>query len=219
MRTSPWKRSSRSGSARRGCRQELQRDRLVQRQVRRAIDLAHPAAAGEADDAVAIAPAAIPAESGRPRTTRSRRAVAAAAPPPRSRHRRQRAGPRTPGRIVRAPGSPRGMPRIAWGGIVAEISGRARIILSGLALTPGSRLGVYEITARDRRRRDGPGVSRDRHDAGPPGRDQDPAGRVRVRSRPPGAVRARGEDARVAQSSPHRRDLRVREIRRACTPS
>jgi len=42
---------------------------------------------------------------------------------------------------------------------------RTRILASHLALSRGTRLGVYEITAPIGRRGHGSGVSRDRHDA------------------------------------------------------
>ena len=77
------------------------------------------------------------------------------------------------------------------------------------ALT-GTRLGSYEIRRRPRRRRDGRGLPRARHQAQSRRRDQGPARAVRARPRAPRAVRARSADARGAQSSEHRADLRPR---------
>ena len=53
VRTSAWNRASRSGSRASSARQELQRDRLTERQVVGAVDLAHAAPAEHRDDAVA----------------------------------------------------------------------------------------------------------------------------------------------------------------------
>ena len=60
-----------------------------------------------------------------------------------------------------------------------------------MALTPGTRLGVYRGHRPDRRRRHGRGVSRARHEAQSRRRDQGPARRVRERPRTPRAVQAR----------------------------
>ena len=55
----------------------------------------------------------------------------------------------------------------------------ARIIAQIVALTPGTRLGVYEVTAPIGEGGMGQVYRATRHEAGSRGRDQDPAGRVR----------------------------------------
>ena len=72
-------------------------------------------------------------------------------------------------------------------------------------LAPGRRRSVYRIAGTARRRRDGRGVSRARHEAGSRRRDQDPAG-ARSRTIPERLARFQREARRprVAQSSAHR---------------
>ena len=92
-------------------------------------------------------------------------------------------------------------------------------LVDGLAAPPRRGSRPVRRSARiasnaARRRRDGRGVSRARHAARSRRRDQDPAGRVRGRRRSARAVRARSASPRLAESSEHRRHLRVRGCRR-----
>ncbi len=59
----------------------------------------------------------------------------------------------------------------------------AAIQTIAMALTPGTRLGPYEVLATTRRRRHGRGLSGARHEAGPRRRAEDAAGVVRQRRR------------------------------------
>ncbi len=99
---------------------------------------------------------------------------------------------------------------------VARLYGRARTSSSYNPSTLTNELvarrapGVVRGYRSARRWRHGRGVSRARYQAQSRGRHQGSPGERRTRSGPAGAVRTRGADARGAQSSPHRADLRDR---------
>jgi eukaryotic-like serine/threonine-protein kinase len=74
-----------------------------------------------------------------------------------------------------------------------------------LAFTPGTRLGVYDITASI-----GEGGIGQVFRARDTNLDRDVAIKVLPEAFAPGAVHTRSEDARVAESSEHRCHLRTR---------
>ena len=87
-----------------------------------------------------------------------------------------------------------------------------------MSLSPGQRLGPYEIVSPLGAGGHGRGVPRSRHQARPRRGDQAPAAGLRLRRRPPRSLRARGEAPRLAQPPRDRPPLRPRGRGRPAVP-